>query len=110
MQRNLLATGDRPLAETSPYDSLWGIGGVRAIHAAAQNWPSWRDEIFLGTILQRVRSLLRNAISQGSGAPAQMKSPGNWFPPARPRALRPWARVFTKLTRRQTRVLRSSKV
>ena len=56
----LLATDNRPIAEASPYDRVWGIG---LCENAAQTTPpaEWPGTNWLGTCLERVRAmLLRN--------------------------------------------------
>ena len=59
MQSHFLDTGDRLLAEASPYDLVWGIG-YRADHVSARPPPLWRSLNLLGKALQTVRRLFRD--------------------------------------------------
>ena len=59
MQQHLLGTGDRLLAEASPYDTIWGIG-YRADHRNALCPPAWYGLNPLGTAPQIVRQCLRD--------------------------------------------------
>ncbi|KAI1776822.1 hypothetical protein F4818DRAFT_360249 [Hypoxylon cercidicola] len=52
----LLATGDRPLVEASPFDRIWGIG-FRAANAE-RNRPRWGLNL-LGKCLMEVREQVR---------------------------------------------------
>lgn len=54
----LLNTGDRILAEASPYDRIWGIG-LAAQDKAAQNPLLWPGQNLLGFALMEVRDRLR---------------------------------------------------
>lgn len=63
MFSHLLGTGDRSLAAASLYDALWSIG-LRANHGAAEHPPPWRGRNVIGTILQHVRSVLPDNVSQ----------------------------------------------
>lgn len=54
----LLATGDKTLAEASPRDRIWGIGmGIRDTNL--QNPDAWRGTNLLGKALMAVRESLR---------------------------------------------------
>jgi ribA/ribD-fused uncharacterized protein len=53
----LLATGDRVLAEASPYDTVWGIG-LAADHPEARSPSAWRGLNLLGFALMDVRDRL----------------------------------------------------
>ena len=53
MQSHFLDTGDRLLAEASPYDLVWGIG-YRADHVSARQSPLWRGLKLLGKALKTV--------------------------------------------------------
>ena len=55
LRERLLATGDRILAEASPYDLIWGIG-YRAKDDLALDQKNWRGQNLLGKILMSVRS------------------------------------------------------
>ncbi|CAM9647465.1 unnamed protein product [Ectocarpus sp. 13 AM-2016] len=55
MGQRLLDTGEKLLAEASPYDRVWGIG-LRADNPAARTPSSWRGQNLLGNILQEVRT------------------------------------------------------
>ena len=59
MQRHLLVTGNRLLAEGSPYDTIWGVG-YRADHENANCPPTWRGLNLLGKALHIVRKRLRD--------------------------------------------------
>ena len=59
MQQHLLGTGDRLLAEASPYDTIWGLG-YRADHKNALCPPAWRGLNLLGKALQIVLQRLRD--------------------------------------------------
>lgn len=52
-----LATGDRLLAEASPFDTLWGIG-ILACDPDALYQPSWPGRNLLGNVLHVVRCLI----------------------------------------------------
>ena len=54
----LLSTGDKILAEASPYDQIWGIG-LSENDPRARNVESWRGENILGKVLMKTRALLR---------------------------------------------------
>ena len=56
----LLATGDRPIAEASPYDKRWGLG-VSAKHPMARDPRQWRSLgcNYLGHVLMSVRDTMR---------------------------------------------------
>ena len=60
MRRDLLSTGDRILAEASPFDNQWGIG-LRADNPAALHPSTWRGKNLLGQVLQVVRRHLQEA-------------------------------------------------
>ena len=53
----LLDTGDRPLVEASPEDSLWGIG--YSAEDAANNKASWGQNL-CGKAIEKVRTAVRN--------------------------------------------------
>ncbi|CAM9267547.1 unnamed protein product [Pylaiella littoralis] len=54
MRERLLDTGEKLLAEASPFDPVWGIG-LRADDPAARAPQSWRGQNLLGEILQDTR-------------------------------------------------------
>ena len=56
----LLSTGDKVLAEASPYDKIWGIG-LDAKHPDSTNPSKWKGENLLGKILMKVREELRRS-------------------------------------------------
>lgn len=58
LKERLLATGDKILAEASPYDLVWGIG-FRATDERALDEKNWKGQNFLGKTLMSVRSTLR---------------------------------------------------
>ena len=53
----LLHTGERRLAEASPYDNIWGIG-LRASDYRAFSPNTWRGSNLLGQTLEHVRTTL----------------------------------------------------
>ena len=59
MRRCLLSTGDRLMAEASPFDPVWGIG-LRADNPDASCRSRWPGQNLLGHVLQDVRQLLRD--------------------------------------------------
>ena len=59
MQSHVLDTGDRLLAEASPYYLMWGIG-YRADGVSARQPPPLRGLNWLGKTLQTVRRLFRD--------------------------------------------------
>lgn len=58
LQLKLLATGDKIIAEASPYDRIWGIG-LSDQDPRAMNMESWRGENILGKVLMKTRDFLR---------------------------------------------------
>ena len=60
LAERLLRTGDRPLAEASPSDSICGIG-LGPLDPRAQDPAQWRGLNLLGRVLETVRSELRRA-------------------------------------------------
>ena len=65
LRKQLLATGERPLAEASPVDRIWGIG---LSVADAQQGAKWRGLNLLGQALVNVRTALR----QPGGSPPRV--------------------------------------
>ncbi|MBI3632007.1 MAG: NADAR family protein [Candidatus Vogelbacteria bacterium] len=59
LKKQLLATGDAVLAEASPHDKKWGIG-LLASDPHAQDPSKWLGTNWLGEVLMRVRTELRN--------------------------------------------------
>ena len=58
LRERLLTTGDKILAEASPYDLVWGIGfGAQDDRALDQT--NWRGQNLLGQVLMLVRAALR---------------------------------------------------
>ena len=56
LKKMLLETGDRLLAEASPYDRIWGVGyGAANAEANRENWGA----NLLGKALMRVRDRLQ---------------------------------------------------
>ena len=58
LKEQLLASGDKVLAEASPYDLTWGIG-LAANSTAAENTDLWRGQNLLGKILMLIRQDLK---------------------------------------------------
>ena len=58
LRERLLATGDRIMAEASPYDLIWGIG-FRAMDDLALDERNWKGQNLLGKILMSVRNALK---------------------------------------------------
>ena len=56
--RRLLATGDRVIAEASPYDKIWGTGRA-ATHKWAREPAHWLGTNLLGRLLMERRDELR---------------------------------------------------
>ena len=54
----LLATGDKKLAEASPYDKIYGIG-LEASDPAAKDPRQWKGSNLLGVVLGHVRESLK---------------------------------------------------
>lgn len=59
-RKAILDTGDRILAEASPFDDIWGIK-LAHDHPDAENPKKWRGLNLLGKVLMEVRSELKNA-------------------------------------------------
>lgn len=58
MKLMLLGTGDKEIAEASPYDSIWGIG-LSENDPRALDKSQWRGTNLLGEAIMRVRNDLR---------------------------------------------------
>jgi len=57
LREELIATGDKHIAEASPHDLIWGIG-FKADHPDACDPTRWRGRNLLGRILMDVRESL----------------------------------------------------
>ena len=57
LRKRLLATGNKILAEASPYDLIWGIGW-RASDEEALDEQNWRGLNLLGGVLMSLRTTL----------------------------------------------------
>ena len=55
----LLCTGDKILAEASPYDTIWGIG-MEASDPNSTSPAKWKGKNLLGKALMRVRDALKS--------------------------------------------------
>ena len=55
----LIKTGDRTLAEASPYDLVWGIG-FEANDPRSLNVEEWPGQNLLGKVLMSVRDAIQN--------------------------------------------------
>ena len=64
----LLHTGERRLAEASPYDNIWGIG-LRASDHRASSPYAWRGSNLLGQTLEHVRTILCENTPPSAGIP-----------------------------------------
>ena len=64
----LLHTGDRRLAEASPYDNIWGIG-LRVSDHRASSPHTWRGSNLLGQTLEHVRTILCENTPPSAGIP-----------------------------------------
>lgn len=62
----LMGTGDRILAEASPWDPTWGIG-LEACKEAAKDVTRWRGRNYLGRTLMEVRRDLRGHWARTGG-------------------------------------------
>ena len=71
MHRHLLDTGDRMLAEASPFDTIWGTG-FDASHSSAAIPAQWRGDNLLGSTLMEVRRLLRSNLPRPTAARANV--------------------------------------
>ena len=60
----LLSTGNKIIAEASPYDTEWGIG-LEASHPDSTNPAKWKGKNLLGKVLMRVRDELREKSKEG---------------------------------------------
>lgn len=58
LRHQLLATGDKLIAECAPNDRIWGIG-LALEDPRHQDMTQWRGENILGNALMRVRQTLR---------------------------------------------------
>jgi hypothetical protein len=75
LRRLLLATGDRWLAEASPYDKKWGIG-LSQHDERALDPSQWRGTNLLGNALMRVRkTLAANASDKSTTTSAVSAAP-----------------------------------
>jgi ribA/ribD-fused uncharacterized protein len=57
LKSQLLATGNKIIAEASPYDKIWGIG-LADDHPFVENESKWRGLNLLGKVLMEVREEL----------------------------------------------------
>ncbi|WP_180242469.1 NADAR family protein [Bacillus sp. AFS029533] len=62
LKAKLLATGDKILAEASPYDTIWGIGYAEN-HCYAEDPAKWIGLNLLGKVLMEVRGELAEKVS-----------------------------------------------
>ena len=58
MKHHLVSTGNQRLAESSPLDSVWGIG-FRADDHRANDSLQWRGKVFLVEALSALREAIR---------------------------------------------------
>lgn len=64
LKKYLIWTGDKILAEASPYDTIWGIG-LKATDERATDITQWRGENLLGFSLMIVRDKFLNMKKNG---------------------------------------------
>ncbi len=57
LRERLLATGDKIMAEASPYDLIWGIG-FKATDDLALDEDNWKGQNLLGKVMMSVREAL----------------------------------------------------
>ena len=57
LHRVLILTGNKTLAEASPYDKIWGIGLIASEHNAKIS-EKWEGQNLLGQSLMEVRHIL----------------------------------------------------
>ena len=58
LKEKLIATKNKILVETSPYDKVWGIG-LRQDDPKATNPRLWKGKNWLGEVLTRVRESIK---------------------------------------------------
>lgn len=58
-RQTLLSTGNKILAEASPYDTIWGIG-MEASDPNSTSPAKWNGKNLLGKALMRVRDALKS--------------------------------------------------
>jgi ribA/ribD-fused uncharacterized protein len=58
----LLTTGDKVIVEASPTDKKWGIGLGITTDSNIDNVSSWRGKNWLGQIIIKVRTDIRNGV------------------------------------------------
>ena len=61
----LLHTGERRLAEASPYENIWGIG-LRASDPRASSPHTWRGSNLLGQTVEHVRTIYFHVCTDGT--------------------------------------------
>lgn len=61
--KQLLDTGDKILVEGSPYDKIWGVG-LKFDSEEILDEKNWEGLNLLGKVLMKVRSDIRNIISE----------------------------------------------
>ena len=59
LRQLLLSTGDRIIAEASPYDRIWGIG-LAPDNPDARDPMNWRGKNYLGELLMVARASLKD--------------------------------------------------
>jgi ribA/ribD-fused uncharacterized protein len=62
LKQLLLATGDKRIAEASPYDRIWGIG-LGPDNILARDEANWNGDNLLGEILMLIRQEFRDVNS-----------------------------------------------
>lgn len=58
LKEKLIATKNKILVETSPYDKVWGVG-LRQTDPKATNPRLWKGKNWLGEVLTRVRESIK---------------------------------------------------
>lgn len=66
LRKQIVKSGDRVLAEASPFDKIWGIG-LRDNHPDAENPEKWRGKNLLGKVLMEIREEILDGVEMKKG-------------------------------------------
>jgi hypothetical protein len=66
LKEKLLATGNKTLTESSPWDKVWGIG-LEKHRPEAQDRKQWKGLNLLGEILTNVKQKMQQELKQNNG-------------------------------------------